>query len=139
MRLQLQSAIRRKLKVIFLDEIMFTKSTNLTHEWSTRHTNIKIPEEARGLSYTAVIAAISEGCGFELIELHEKGVNQEMFSSFLYKLAALNKRKKVSIVMDNLSAHRTRNVKALLRQLKMEYIYNVPYSPEFNPIELCFS
>ena len=40
--------------------------------------------------------------------------------------------------MDNLSVHRTTTISALIRQLKMEVIYCVPYSPEFNAIELPF-
>ena len=135
----MKSAIARKLKLIWLDEIVFTKTTNLTHAWSKSRTNIHVPCEAMGASYTAVIASISEGCGFELIELHDKAVDENIFSAFLYNLHAINKKNKVVIVMDNLSAHKTDLIKRQLKMLKMEYILNVPYSPEFNAIELPFS
>ena len=41
--------------------------------------------------------------------------------------------------MDNLQVHKTEAVQALMRELKMEWIWNVPYSPDFQPIELVFS
>ena len=138
MRTKLKSAIEQKQKIIWLDEIMFTKTTNLTHEWSKRTKNVHIPFEAMGTRYTAVIAAISEGRGFEYIELHDEAINQEKFASFISNLADINKRKQVSIVMDNLRVHTTTAIQNFMRQLKMECIYNVPYSPEFNAIELPF-
>ena len=132
------TALDQKQKIIWLDEIMFTKTTNLTHEWSKRTKNVHIPFEAMGSRYTAVIAAISEGRGFEYYELHDEAINQEKFASFLNRLADINKRKKVSLVMDNLRVHTTVPIQNFMTQLKMECIYNVPYSPEFNAIELPF-
>ena len=138
MKTKLKSAIEQKQKIIWLDEIMFTKTTNLTHEWSKRTENVHIPFEAMGTRYTAVIAAISEGRGFYYYELHDEAINQKKFASFLNILANINKRKKVSLVMDNLRVHTTLPIQNLMSQLKMECIYNVPYSPQFNAIELPF-
>ena len=138
MSAKLKSAIEQKRKIIWLDEIMFTKTTNLTHEWSKRTENVHIPCEAMGASFTAVIAAISEGRGFEYYELHDEANNEKIFANFLNNLSNINKRKKVTLVMDNLRVHTTDPIKNFMTQLKMEYIYNVPYSPEFNAIELPF-
>ena len=41
--------------------------------------------------------------------------------------------------MDNLPAHKSDLVNRQLKFLKFEWIYNVPYSPEYNAIELAFS
>ena len=92
-----------------------------------------------GGKYTAVLAVISEGCGVEYIELYDKAVDEEMFLEFLPKLAKMNKGKKIAIVMDNLRVHKTDDVKDLMLQLKIEWIYNVPYSPDYNAIEFVFS
>ena len=54
---------------------MFTKSTNLKCEWSKRRQNFRIPTEALGGKYTAVLTAISEGCGFEYTELYDEALN----------------------------------------------------------------
>ena len=129
MRRRLKSAIARKLKIIWVDEIMFTKTTNLSHEWSKRTKNVHVPCEAMGTRYTAVIAAISEGCGFEYIELHDRAIDENLFSAFLYNLHAINKKNKIVVVMDNLGAHKTDLIMRQLKMLKIEYILNVPYSP----------
>ena len=72
---------------------MFTKTTNLTHEWSKCTDNVFIPFEAMGAKYTSVIAAISEGFGFEYYELHDEANNEKLFANFLNNLANINKRK----------------------------------------------
>ena len=41
--------------------------------------------------------------------------------------------------MDNLSVHKSEKAKAEMARLGFKYIYNVPYSPEYNPIEFVFS
>ena len=41
--------------------------------------------------------------------------------------------------MDNASFHKNRVVSAATTELKITVIWNVPYSPEYNPIEGCFS
>ena len=57
---------------------------------------------------------------------------------FLRRLRELNPRKKVTLVMDNLSVHKAPLARELMRELEFEYIWVVPYSPEYNAIELPF-
>lgn len=117
---------------------MFTKSSNATHEWSKRKQNFNIPCESLGQKYTAVLAAISEGCGFECLSTYNEAVNESRFIEFLEKLQGLNKKKRLAVVMDNLAAHKTPAVKDKMRELGISWILNVPYSPEYNAIELPF-
>ena len=124
--------------MIWLDEIMFTKSTNTTHEWSKRKHNYSIPCESLGSKYTAVCAAISEGFGFELFTLYDEAVNHELFIAFIEKLVEINPGRRLALVMDNLSAHTKTEVKDRMRALGISWILNVPYSPQYNAIELLF-
>ena len=41
--------------------------------------------------------------------------------------------------MDNLSAHTAKRSKQAMRDRGFRFIYNVPYQPDYNPIELTFS
>ena len=41
--------------------------------------------------------------------------------------------------LDNLSAHRSQKSKVEGAKLGFRFIFNVPYSPEYNPIEYVFS
>ena len=86
---------------------MFTKTTKLNIEWSKRNKNIWLPVERMNNRYTAVIASISEGCGFEYFELHDCAVDSQIFCSFLRKLRQINIGQQITIVMDNLTAHKT--------------------------------
>lgn len=62
-----------------------------------------------------------------------------MFKAYLRALAEKNKRRKLVIFMDNLSVHKSLEVQNLMRELKFEWIWNVPYSPDYQPIETVFS
>ncbi len=43
------------------------------------------------------------------------------------------------VVMDNLGAHRARGVQPAIEAAGCTVIFTLPYSPEFNPIEGCWS
>ena len=43
------------------------------------------------------------------------------------------------VVLDNLSAHKTAKVQAAFAQIGVEAWYLPPYSPDLNPIEMCWS
>ena len=43
------------------------------------------------------------------------------------------------MVMDNLSAHRVAGVREHIEAAGATLVYLPPYSPDFNPIELCWS
>ena len=109
MKRRVQQAVDVRKKIVWLDECVFTKSTCQKLEWSRPHTNLRIPSEV-GTGYTAVCAAISEGCGVEHIELYDQALNEESFKEYLKVLASKNKRKKLVVFMDNLSVHKTREI-----------------------------
>ena len=50
-----------------------------------------------------------------------------------------NKNRKIALFMDNLSVHRSRKVTEYMDRLGFKYIFNAPYCPQFNPIEMVFS
>jgi transposase len=43
------------------------------------------------------------------------------------------------VVWDNLSVHKTRVVQALFEKAEVELLFLPPYSPDLNPIEMCWS
>ena len=46
---------------------------------------------------------------------------------------------KICLFLDNLSANTSDRAKDAMREHGFRWIFNVPYSPEYNPIELVFS
>ncbi|MAJ97171.1 MAG: hypothetical protein CMI56_00965 [Parcubacteria group bacterium] len=87
----------------------------------------------------ALLAGISKESGVEHFQIFEHSVNVDRFLEYLTKLRTANGEAKVAIFMDNLSAHTSDRAKAAMREHGFRMIYNVPYSPEYNPIELVFS
>ena len=71
--------------------------------------------------------------------LFPKSVNVDKFKEYLLRLKEKNGDDKICIFMDNLSAHTSNKSKDAMRELGFRYIYNVAYSPDFNPIEFVFS
>lgn len=43
------------------------------------------------------------------------------------------------VVWDNLSVHKTRAVRRMFEKAEVELLYLPPYSPDLNPIEMCWS
>ena len=87
----------------------------------------------------ALLCGISKEKGLEHFQVFENSVNVEKFQEYLTQLRAATGQEKVCIFMDNLSAHTSDKAKDSMRQLGFRWAYNVPYSPEYNPIEFVFS
>ena len=54
-------------------------------------------------------------------------------------LVNIRKRKPFALFMDNARIHKSKYATAVLEKLPITLIWNVAYSPEYNPIEGCFS
>ena len=74
----------------------------------------------------------------ELISIHNKAISHQDFVKYLKKLKKLNKVP-IALFMDKLAVHRHKEVKLMYEALDIKPIFNVGYSPEFNPIESVFS
>jgi len=85
------------------------------------------------------VLAISEENGLEHYEVYKKGFNETMFADFLEHLYEVNKHVKIALLMDNASTHKTDHVIMKLEELEIEPIFSVPYQPDLNPTESCFS
>ena len=63
----IRQARRANRLVIYIDEVVFTKHTNFTHDWSSLNNNTCVPETDMYTSYRAVLAGISHQGGVEAI------------------------------------------------------------------------
>ena len=87
----------------------------------------------------SLLAGISKEKGIDLFKVYDFSVNIDKFIEYVRELRAANPDTKIAIFMDNLSAHTADRSKQAMRELGFRWIYNVPYSPEYNPIEFVFS
>ena len=62
-----------------------------------------------------------------------------MFIEHLKLLRDKHGDQPLAIYCDSLSVHKSKETKPWWEKLDIKRIFNVGYSPEFNPIEACFS
>ena len=87
----------------------------------------------------ALLCGISKEKGIEHFRIFEQSVNVEKFIEYVEGVRAANGEEKICLFMDNLSSHTSERSKQAMRDKGIRYIYNVPYSPDYNPIEFVFS
>ena len=127
------------MPVLYLDEVNFTKKSIQSYDWSGRNQNISIDQRQIYTGYKSVIATVSLDRGKGLIHIFDKAVKQKEFGMYLRALSHSFHGRPIAIMMDNLSVHKTYEVREQYRRLKITPIWNASYSPDYNPIESCFS
>jgi hypothetical protein len=126
-------------RVLYLDEIVFSKLSMPKLEWSARGRSITVNKDKVRTGYFAVCAVIEFGAGIQGLHIQPRALNAFDFCQFLYWLPFTNLNEPLCIFMDNLSVHKTPGTYAAMRFLNIKPLYNLAYSPEYNPIELVFS
>ena len=139
MKRQLTRARNDGYRVIYLDETMFTRKTIKAEEWSLPKENFRIDEARLNEPTLAMISAIGRENGRELFKIYPNSVDADRFIEYLVELRDSCGPDKVALFMDNLPAHKSKRVTDEMRRLGFRWIWNVPYSPQYNPIELVFS
>jgi transposase len=69
----------------------------------------------------------------------ESPTDGEVFRAYLEQVLCPRLLSGQIVVMDNLSAHKDAQVRTLIEQTGAQLLYLPPYSPDFNPIEKCWS
>ena len=82
---------------------------------------------------------MTEEKGISLIMIYEQAINNADFCHYLKKLRVKFGKRPIALFMDRLPVHKSKDVKEWLEKLNIEPVFNVSYSPEFNPIEAVFS
>lgn len=118
---------------------MFTRRTIHALAYSPRRENIEVDAAKLDEPTLAMVMAISAETGIEHHDVFPKSVNHERFIVFLERLRSVVGTDEVALFMDNLSVHKKDTVREAMTRLNMRPIYNLPYAPDYNPIELVFS
>ena len=139
MKRQLSKAKRDGYRIIYLDETFYTRNKVPELEWALPNENVTIDAAKNVEPCLCMLAAISKDKGLEHYRIFEKSVNMKKFKEWATELRAKNEEDKIALFMDNLSTHTSPKAKKFMNQLGFRQIYNLPYSPDYNPIELTFS
>ena len=126
-------------RFVYIDETMFTRKTVPLTEWTRRKENVTLDQAQLNEPTLALLCGISKENGLEHFQIFNFSVNVERFIDYLQGLRSANENDKICLFLDNLSAHTSERSKEEMKRLKFRWVYNVPYSPQWNPIELAFS
>ena len=125
--------------MIYLDEINFTKRSLKLRDWSAKNSNLAVDQQEVYVGYRSVIASMTEEKGISLIMIYEQAINNSDFCHYLKKLRVRFGKQPIALFMDRLPVHKSKDVKEWWEKLNIKPVFNVSYSPEFNPIEAVFS
>ena len=135
--LQLQKALKA-MRLVFIDE------TSLYLNMTRTHARAKCGERAcacvpskKQKSANLIGAITLEGMIADFWV--DGGITGEVFTVFLEKVLCPVLKVGQIVLMDNSPAHIVKEVKELIEGRGAKLIYLPPYSPEFNPIEHCWS
>jgi transposase len=84
-----------------------------------------------GKNVTLLASITVEGVGPCLAV--EGATTREVFETYLERVLRPTLRSGQIVVMDNLSVHKGRRVRAIVEGCSCEVLYLPPYSPDFNP------
>jgi transposase len=124
--------------LVFIDESGFHTSMTRTRARSPKGERAvgKVPRN-RGENPTLLCGLTEQGPLAEWVV--SGGVNGEVFETYVQKVLLPELRVGQVVVMDNLGAHRTAKVRALLEKAGVQLVLLPGYSPDYNPIEMMFS
>lgn len=87
---------------------------------------------------TTMIGALSVD-GVDALMTVEGATTGEVFSRFVREHLVAVLHTGDLVIMDNLGAHHATGIREAIEAVGAHVLYLPPYSPEFNPIELCWS
>ena len=102
----MQRMREENVKIVYLDEINFTKRSISLREWSGKNSNLAIDQKDIMVGYRSVIASITEQEGVGLCQVYFQAITGKDFADYLLKLSARYPRRKLAVFMDQLSVHK---------------------------------
>ena len=126
--------------LIFLDETGFSEHTTREYGYSPAGNKAYVNVPANRKRDKSLLCAINKE-GVIGYELKEGSYNGESFIGFINRVIVpyFYEHPTSILIMDNARIHKTQPVLSALVSGNIRYKFNVPYSPELNPIEEFFS
>ena len=126
--------------IVSIDETSIDTHINPNYGWNLSGKKISIKNSTSRKRYTVICAINNKGIIFT--KIINNSANGEDFIEFINQV--VNKlpinREKQFFLMGNARIHHYKKFKDNIKQTpNIELLYNVPYSPEYNPIEYVFN
>ena len=138
LRVEFSKKINNKdfLDYEFIDETSFCINDIINYGYSEKGKEVlKITKHSKNKERLTLLSSISKDTiKYRIIK---GSVNSDVYLKFISDNKDLYKNR--SIVQDNARCHHANKVKEYCLKNNINMIYNPPYTPEFNPIELIFN
>ncbi|CAI2197098.1 15718_t:CDS:2, partial [Funneliformis geosporum] len=136
-------------KLLALDECSFHLNEAPRRGYSLKGTRaISQRPGNKGVNHSLILCIqFLESQGVIHYELIKGGLKTQSFHDFLIGIN-LSSQEKHYLFLDNAKVHHAKNsclklglptVRELLESKNIEPVYSVPYTPELNPVEMCFN
>ena len=120
----------------FIDETSFCVNDIINYGYSEKGKEIlKITKHSKNKERLTLLSSISKDTlKYQIIK---GSVNSDIYLKFITDNKDFLKNR--NLVQDNARIHHSKKVKNYCLENNINMIYNPPYTPEFNPIELIFN
>lgn len=125
-------------RLVFIDETW--AKTNMTRLRGRAPRGERLVEKVpHGHWKTTTLVAALDARGIRCSTTVDGAVNGEVFDAFVNQVLAPTLKPGDTVVMDNLSSHKTQVVRDRIEAAGASLLFLPPYSPDLNPIEMAFS
>jgi transposase len=128
----------KKDNIISIDETAIYLNCKNNYGWAQKGCKCIIKEKDKNIfqkKYSLLMAISNKEVMLYII--YEKSINGEKYINFIKELIE-KYGKKYTLLMDNSSIHKTKKFRDYTESEKLNILYNIPYNPETNPIEMLF-
>lgn len=129
------SNVNPSKNIVCIDEIGFDQRTLPVYGYCEKGKKVFIKPHPTSRCRYNMIMAIDE-TGKRYIKIYPHSINSLHFNEFI---KGLPWPEGSTLIMDNVSFHKTQIVKETFDNSKYTIVYTPPYSPDYNPIENVFS
>ena len=120
---------------VAIDETAFGRNGPITRGYAPSGNPLFVRKKFPRITTKSLLACVSQN-GIISKQLVQGPINSKFFAKFLENL---NVDKETVVILDNAKIHHCKIVKDVAIQKNITLLFTPPYSPWFNPIELCFS
>lgn len=140
MRLSFQSTLPglNVSDLVFIDETGTNTSMTLSHARSPKGDRAHAKVPAKQSKNLTTIGSLNKD-GISSLMTIEGATTGEVFLGYVEEFLAPTLKENQVVIMDNLSSHKVKNVREAIEAKGASLLYLPPYSPDYNPIEMCWS
>ena len=125
-------------QLIFIDETGFHFHMSRRYARAVRGERATMSEPFKKSSNHTLVGALGSS-GMSTSMLIEGAMDGTAFLTFIQHFLVPILSQGTIVIMDNLPAHKVKGVRERIEETGATLTYLPPYSPEFNPIEECWS